>query len=643
MCGIVGAFGPPATPTAWLRAACEDLRHRGPDDQGVWADPGAGIALGHTRLAIQDLSAAGCQPMVSACGRYHLVFNGEIYNHLELRDRLSHRAWRGHADTETLVQCIAEFGVAGALRAAVGMFAFAVFDAAERRLILARDRLGEKPLYYGYAGDTLVFASELKALRRAPRFNTTIDRAALELYLRHSYVPAPLSIYAATHKLPCGSWIELTSGQIADGSLPEPQVYWSALEVALAGEREPLRVDEDEAVVRLEAVLGEAVRGQMLSDVPLGAFLSGGIDSSMVVALMQAQSMMPVRTFSIGFSEAGYNEADQARGVAEHLGTNHTELTLEARDALNLVPRMPLIYDEPFGDSSQLPTFLIAQLARRQVTVALSGDGGDELFGGYNRYFLAARIWSRLSRLPLRVRCMLGGAIHAVSPANWDRMAALAGPLIPARYRMQAAGYKLHKSADVMGSRNARELYARLVSHRWPQPVTLEPAVAEFPAAGTWPPLAELAQQMMLLDAVTYLPDDILVKVDRAAMAVSLETRVPMLDHRVFQFAWRLPLHMKVCAGTGKWLLRRLLHRYVPARLVERPKMGFGVPLHQWLRHELREWGENLLEEARLSREAYFDARLVRNLWREHLDGRRNWQFQLWNILMFEAWLEAAR
>ncbi len=643
MCGIVGAFGPPATSTAWLQAACEDLRNRGPDDQGIWTDPAAGIAFGHTRLAIQDLSAAGRQPMISACGRYHLVFNGEIYNHLELRERLSHRAWRGHADTETLLECIAEFGVARALRAAVGMFAIAVFDAAERRLFLARDRLGEKPLYYGYAGDTFVFASELKALRRAPRFDTSIDRAALELYLRHSYVPAPLSIYAATHKLPSGSWIELTSGQIAGRSLPEPQVYWSALEVALAGEREPLRVDEHEAVVMLEAVLGEAVRGQMLSDVPLGAFLSGGIDSSMVVALMQAQSMMPVRTFSIGFHDAGYNEADQARRVAEHLGTNHTELTLEARDALNLVPRMPVIYDEPFGDSSQLPTFLIAQLARRQVTVALSGDGGDELFGGYNRYFLGARTWPRLSRVPLRVRRMVGGVIHAISPGHWDRMAAMARPLTPARYQVQAAGYKLHKSADVVASRDARELYGRLVSHRWQQPVTLEPVAADLPAAATWPPLTALAHQMMLLDAITYLPDDILVKVDRAAMAVSLETRVPMLDHRVFQFAWRLPLHMKVRAGKGKWLLRRLLHRYVPAQLVERPKMGFGVPLDQWLRRELRAWGESLLDEARLRREAYLDARLVRNLWREHLSGRHNCQFQLWNVLMFEAWLESAR
>jgi asparagine synthase (glutamine-hydrolysing) len=609
----------------------------------MWNDPNAGIALGHTRLAILDLTEAGRQPMTSPCGRYHLVFNGEIYNHLELRHRLSDRSWRGHSDTETLAAYIAEFGIEATLRAAVGMFAIAVFDVAQRRLILARDRLGEKPLYYGYAGRSLVFASELKALRRTPEFDSTLDLAALELYLRHSYVPTPLSIYASIHKLPCGSWIELTAEQIAARSLPEPRVYWSALEVALSGEREPLTLDEPEALAMLECRLSQAVRGQMLSDVPLGAFLSGGIDSSMVVALMQAQSAIPVRTFSIGFDDAAYNEATQARRVAQHLGTDHTELTLRAQDALNLVPRMAVVYDEPFADSSQLPTFLIAQLARRHVTVALSGDGGDELFGGYNRYFLGARTWPRLSRLPLRLRRMLGGAIHALSTGTWDRLAAMARPLTPLRYQVETAGYKLHKVADVVGSRDGRELYARLTSQRWQKPIAVAPAPEELSALPLWPPLSSLAHQMMLLDAITYLPDDILVKVDRAAMAVSLETRVPMLDHRVFELAWRLPLHMKVRAGRGKWLLRRLLHRYVPAQLVERPKMGFAVPLDRWLRKELRDWGEALLDEARLRREGYFDARRVRELWTEHVSGRHHRQFQLWNILMFEAWLEAAR
>jgi asparagine synthase (glutamine-hydrolysing) len=643
MCGIVGAFGPAASATSWLEQACKALRHRGPDDEGIWYDPLAGVALGHTRLAIQDLSEAGRQPMSSACGRYQLIFNGEIYNHLELRRGLGQHSWRGHSDTETLVACIAEHGIERTLRTAVGMFALAVFDAAQRRLILARDRLGEKPLYYGYAGGSLVFASELKALRSVPGFDNTLDRAALELYLRRSYVPTPLSIYAAIRKLPCGSWIELTAEHIAARVLPEPSVYWSALEVALAGEREPLAIDEPEALVMLEGVLGQAVRGQMLADVPLGAFLSGGIDSSTIVALMQAHSMMPIRTFSIGFEDEGYNEAAQARVVAQHLGTEHTELTLQARDALKLVPRMPLVYDEPFADSSQLPTFLIAQLARQHVTVALSGDGGDELFGGYNRYFLGARTWPRLSRLPLRLRRMLGGAIHALSTASWDRLATIARPLTPLRYQVETAGYKLHKVADVVASRDAREFYARLTSQRWQQPVALAPVPGDLSATPLWPSLSSLAHQMMLLDAITYLPDDILVKVDRAAMAVSLETRVPMLDHRVFEFAWRLPLHLKVRAGKGKWLLRRLLHRYVPARLVERPKMGFAVPLDRWLRTELRDWGENLLAEARLRHEGYFDAVRVRALWSDHLSGRHDRQFQLWNILMFQAWLETAR
>jgi asparagine synthase (glutamine-hydrolysing) len=643
MCGIIGAFGPSALLRAWLDSACEDLRHRGPDDSGAWADPAAQVAFRHRRLAVLDLSEAGRQPMTSECGRYHLILNGEIYNHLELRQRLSQRSWRGHSDTETLLACIAELGIDRSLRAAVGMFAMAVFDSAERRLLLARDRLGEKPLYYGYAGDTLVFASELKALRRAPHFDPTIDRGALDLYLRHSYVPAPLSIYAGIQKLRSGSWIELTPERVAARSLPEPQVYWSAQEVALAGERDPLTVGEDAALDMLEGVLSEAVKGQMLSDVPLGAFLSGGIDSSTIVALMQAHSRSAVRTFSIGFDEPGYNEAEHARLVAQHLGTNHTELVVQARDALNLVPRMPVIYDEPFGDASQVPTFLIAQLARKQVTVALSGDGGDELFGGYNRHFLGARTWPQLSRVPLWARRMLEGAIRAFSPESWDRLAAIARPLTPARYQLQAAGYKLHKVADIVASRDGREFYGRLASHHWQGPVVLDRLPGDFRVAQPWPALSSLAHQMMLLDAITYLPDDILVKVDRAAMAVSLETRVPMLDHRVFEFAWRLPLHMKVRAGRGKWLLRRLLQRYVPSRLVKGAKMGFAVPLDQWLRRELLEWAEGLLDAARLRREGYLDACLVRDHWGQHLAGRRNWQAQLWNILMFEAWLEAVR
>jgi asparagine synthase (glutamine-hydrolysing) len=643
MCGIVGAFGPPGLRHSWLEMACKALRHRGPDDAGVWREPAAGVGLGHTRLAIQDLSDAGRQPMSSACARYQIVFNGEIYNHLELRRALPALAWRGHSDTETVLACLAEWGTERALRAIVGMFAFAAFDSLERRLILARDRLGEKPLYYGYAGDSLVFASELKPLCTVPGFDSAIDRSALALYMRHGYVPAPCSIHSSLRKLQAGSWIELTSETVSARSLPEPRVYWSAISAAVAGERNSLNVDDSEAVNMLELVMRDAVRGQMLSDVPLGAFLSGGIDSSTIVALMQAQSTKPVRTFSIGFEEAEYDESSQARLVAQHLGTAHTELVVRADDALALVPRMPAVYDEPFADSSQLPTLLVAQLAKRHVTVALSGDGGDELFAGYNRYFLGARAWPRISHVPRPLRRGVAQGLRMLSPQTWDCLAAAMRPITPSRYQVRMAGDKLHKVADVLASSDGQELYRRLVSQWWLEPLVLDAGGPTPAPEGQWAAVSALTHRMMLLDTITYLPDDILVKVDRAAMSVSLETRVPMLDHRVFEFAWRLPLRMKVRDGLGKWILRQLLYRYVPRHLVERPKMGFAVPLDAWLRGPLREWAEHLLAESRLRLEGFLDAQIVRRRWQEHLAGQRNWQYQLWNVLMFEAWLEARR
>jgi asparagine synthase (glutamine-hydrolysing) len=640
MCGIVGAYGPAGARQEWLEAGCALLHHRGPDDRGVWRDLAAGIGLGQTRLAIQDVSVAGRQPMASQCGRYHLVFNGEIYNHLQLRAVLPARAWAGHSDTETLLACLALWGIARTLPATVGMFAFALFDSLERRLFLARDRFGEKPLYYGYAADTLVFASEPKAVRAATAFDATIDLEALGLYMRHGYVPAPHSIYATLRKISPGCWIEITPEQLATRTLPSPVPYWSAIGTAAESAGNPLELGDLEAVDALERVLGDAVRGQMLADVPLGAFLSGGIDSSTIVALMQVHSSRPVRTFSIGFEDSTYDESKHARAVAAHLGTDHTELKLHASDALALVPRIPRIYDEPFADASQLPTLLIAQLARRQVTVALSGDGGDELFGGYNRYFLGARAWSHLARLPRAVRCGIAQGLRAVSPAAWDRCAAL----LPSRYRPYLAGDKVHKIAGVLAANDGEQFYARLVSQWWDESLVLglKSQTAAPRLAEHWP-AGDLTQRMMLSDTITYLPDDILVKVDRAAMAVSLETRVPMLDHRVFEFAWRLPMRMKMRNGQGKWLLRQLLHRHVPPRLVERPKMGFAVPLDAWLRGPLRDWAENLLAEPRLQGEGFLDAGIVRGRWQEHLAGRRNWQYQLWNVLMFEAWLEAGR
>jgi asparagine synthase (glutamine-hydrolysing) len=641
MCGIVGAFGPAGARADWLSDACDTLRYRGPDDRGIWSDASAGIALGQTRLAILDLSSAGHQPMSSLCGRYVVVFNGEIYNHLELRDQLSERPWRGHSDTETLLECLLEWGVERTLQSLVGMFAFAAFDRKAGRLVLARDRFGEKPLYYGYAGDALVFGSVLTPLRLAPGFDSSIDRQSLSSYLQQSFVPAPRTIYSSMRKLPPGTFMQLTHADIHARRLPTPAAYWNAVDVALAAERSPLDVDDVQATAMLEQVLGQAVKGQMLSDVPLGAFLSGGIDSSTVVALMQRNSVRKVQTFSVGFEDSEYDESPAARAVARHLGTDHVELVVRAADALEAVPLIPSAYDEPFADSSQIPTMLVARLARQHVKVALSGDGGDELFGGYNRHVAAMGAWPRLARLPLFARSVSAQAIRTLSPAGWDGIASATQFMTPARRRVRAAGEKLYKVADVLECETGDQLYRRLTRQVAVGEVVLGAGIAGDGPSAPLPAAAHVASQMMLMDATHYLPDDILVKVDRAAMAVSLETRVPMLDHRVFELAWRLPMHTKIRNGRGKWLLRQLLYRYVPQELVERPKAGFAIPLAAWLRKELRPWVEQLLAAPRLRSAGYLDERRVSTLWREHLSGRRDWHTVLWNILMFEAWRDA--
>jgi asparagine synthase (glutamine-hydrolysing) len=643
MCGIAGVLnfpGPAESLAAVVGRMTATLAHRGPDAGGSWADAAAGVGLGHRRLSILELSEAGTQPMHSAGGRFVIVFNGEIYNHLELREGLPGKAWRGHSDTETLLVAIEAWGVEVALRRAAGMFAFALWDCVRRELTLARDRIGEKPLYYGWQGSTFLFGSELKALAAGPSWQPELNRDALASYLRYGYVPTPWSIWRDIRKLPPGTWLTLAA-ELSRNTLPEPVRYWRAQEVAAQPARRP--VDDATAVAELEEHLNAAIAGQRVADVPLGAFLSGGVDSSTIVALMQAQSVRPVRTFSIGFAEADYDEAVHARAVAAHLGTEHTELYVTPSEARAVIPKLAEIYDEPFADSSQIPTRLVAELARRHVTVSLSGDAGDELFGGYNRHFWGRSLWRRAGPVPRVLRTAVGHALGLVSPQGWDGL----GRRLPRRLRQPALGDRLHKLADALGAADAEALYLGFVSQiREPQALVIggqeQPSWAEVEAAGFagTPRGTDFTERMMFRDLVGYLADDILAKVDRAAMSVGLETRIPLLDHRLVEFAWSLPLHMKIRDGQGKWLLRQVLYRYVPRELIERPKQGFGIPLDSWLRGPLRDWAEALLDEARLRREGFLHPAPIRRAWQEHLSGRRNRQHWLWNVLMFQAWQE---
>lgn len=646
MCGIAGFIDSSvAEPERLCRLMADEISHRGPDDHGEWAERAYGVALGHRRLSILDLTPAGHQPMRSHSDRFVIVFNGEIYNHLSVRRELdaAHLSppWVGRSDTETLLAAIEAWGLSSALRRCVGMFALALWDRKERRLALARDRCGEKPLYYGRHGSAFLFGSELKALRVHPGFRAQLNRGVLGLYLRHNYVPDPYCIYDGTWKLPPGCYLEIGT----DGNPGEVVAYWVASEAIDASRTTPLSGGSAAAADELECVLGEAVAAQMVADVPLGAFLSGGVDSSAIVALMQARATRPVRTFTIGFAEAAYDESSYARAVAAHLGTEHTELLVSPAEAQAVIPRLPAMYDEPFADSSQIPTALICQLARSHVTVALSGDGGDEVFGGYTRYQLAGQIWRAIRSVPKPLRKLAERFMRSVSPDEWERRHRALGPLLPSRWRHARLADRLHKAAELLTADTRGEIYRALVSH-WQSPGSI--------CVGADEPRSQLLdlmetchyerfeECMMFWDLMTYLPGDILVKVDRAAMAVSLETRIPMLDHRVIEFAWRLPLEMRVRNGQGKWLLRQVLHRHVPRELIERPKMGFGVPIDTWLRGPLRDWAEALLGESRLRSEGVFDPAPVARKWREHVTGKRNWAYLLWDVLMFQAWQEAA-
>ena len=661
MCGITGIWQTGAKTKEQMLATAQKmtdtLTHRGPDDAGVWIDSEAALALGHRRLSIVDLSSAGHQPMLSVCGRYVISFNGEIYNHLALRTELNYR-FRGHSDTETFIACIATWGLEEALKRCVGMFALALWDRQRRELTLVRDRFGEKPLYYGWVGkgvdQAFLFGSELKALRAYPGFSNPVSRYALEQYLRFMYVPAPLSIYEGIYKLEPGCLLTMTESSVGFVKRDDQEInevsdkvftikHWWSLKDSVAVSRESPITVESEAINELESCLNNAVRIQSSADVPISTFLSGGIDSSLIAALMQQQAseqgIAPVKTFTIGFDDKTFDETPHAHLVARHLGTNHHEIRVNAKMAADVIPNLPWMYDEPFADSSQIPTHLLCRAVSEHVKVALSGDGGDELFGGYNRYLWGVRIWNHMSWLPYPMRQVLGRTIKSVSVNSWEALGGFTG--------FPQLGDKVHKLTALLNSaRNIDDLYLCLISE-WSDPgsvvrwnVEKTKSLYSVPSDDDLTTSLMPNERMMVLDSLNYLPDDILCKVDRAAMACSLETRMPFLDHRVVELAWRLPMNMKIRGNQGKWVLRQILYKHVPHELIERPKAGFAIPIGQWLQGPLRDWAESLLSEQRLNEEGYLHAAPIRKAWVEHLSGKRDWTGRIWAVLMFQAWLE---
>ena len=637
MCGIAGFLGKTPYPKKCLSEMAQALSHRGPDNSGIWFDDKEEIGFAHARLSILDLSLAGHQPMHSISNNYVIIFNGEIYNHSELRSELesiSQRNWAGHSDTETLLAAIEEWGFEGALKKVKGMFAIALWDKNLKILSLACDRIGEKPLYYGWVNKQFVFASELKSLKKFPEFNNRVDRSSLAMFLRFNSIPAPYSIYENIHKIEPAQIINIktTTNKI------EKHCFWSIEEVHKKSNMNKFSGTSNEAVDQLESVLADAVSSQMQSDVPLGAFLSGGIDSSTIVALMQSFSNSKVNTFTIGFNSKEFDEAKHAALVAKHLGTDHYEKYVTENDALNVIPNLPSVYDEPFADSSQIPTFLVSEFAKHKVTVALSGDAGDELFGGYNRYIFSEKTLNYILKAPSTIKKLFSKLIFSISEENWNRL--LKSSMSKS---FNNVGNKLHKTADILSSKSIRDLHLRLVSQihnpsEWIKNSNeyeskLNDGIVRFEELNS-------IESMMAYDLISYLPTDILTKVDRAAMSVSLETRIPFLDLDVIEFSSSLPIEFKIRDGVSKWVLREVLYKHVPKDLIERPKMGFGVPLAEWLRGPLKDWAESLLDEKRLHQEGFFNVEFVRDKWTEHLNGNRNWSYQLWNVLMFQAWLE---
>jgi asparagine synthase (glutamine-hydrolysing) len=659
MCGLAGMISSKSIDgiSNQVRLMTSLLSHRGPDDEGIWVEKGVG--LGHKRLSIVDLSINGKQPMHSHCGRYVIVYNGEIYNHLDLRKALDTEhvdlKWNGQSDTETLICCILHWGLEEALRRSKGMFALALWDKKEKKLQLARDRMGEKPLYWGWAGSDLIFGSELKALRSHSGFPNKICRSSLSQYLRFMYVPAPLSIHPEIYKLEPGSILSVNMPHPPIASkLPvrpgekygsiEIKRYWDLNQVFEQGSQAMIK-EKFDAKKMLDITLQKAVKRQMISDVPLGAFLSGGIDSSTIVAMMQTQSNKPINTFTIGFNDVKFDESKYAAAVAKHIGTNHSEIMVTDIDALNVIPEIPNLYDEPFADSSQIPTFLVCRAAQQHVKVALTGDGGDELFAGYNRYLWREKIWKRFAFLPYKVRKTIGFSLNHVPIKFWDILGSAQVLVGSGDKKYLQLGDKVKRMSNRLKTvQSDNDLYRSLISEWMPSDKLLIGANQEplsllddpFPAVI----LNEPILQMMIQDMRTYLPDDILCKVDRAAMGVSLETRTPFLDPEVIKLATRIPTNMKINNQKTKWILRKVLDDYVPSELIDRPKAGFSIPIGDWLRGPLREWAEQLLSTERIDKEGYFNAFIVNSIWNEHLSGQRDWTTRLWAILMFQAWAE---
>lgn len=648
MCGICGFYS--KSPNKYkdiIYKMTLSLEHRGPDDAGIWQDNNFGVFLGHQRLSIMDLSKAGHQPMQSHSGRYVIIYNGEIYNHIELRGELKKTnpliKWRSNSDTETLLETIEIWGLEKAIKKFEGMFAFCIWDKKYHCLTLVRDRLGEKPIYYGWQGSgegsVFLFGSELKALKKHPEFNKKIDREAIALQLLYSYIPDPYSIYKNIYKLLPGHYLQLSEKNLKENDLPKSKIYWSLVKTAIDGASNQFNKSEAEIKNGLENELKLTVKKQMISDAPIGAFLSGGIDSSAVVSLMQSQSNSPIKTFTIGFGDKDFNEAHYAKKIAKHLGTDHTEMYISPKEAMHVIPKLTKIYDEPFSDSSHIPAFLISQLTKQQVKVALTGDGGDELFCGYNRYIFGEKLWKLSCAMPVALRKIFSFGIQLISQKNWDTIS----KYLPIINQYNNFGDKLHKGARAFDARTFFDFYHFLCSHWYKSnDVVLNSKQPKIITDGLRQQLETLnrQQQMMVLDFLTYLPGDILVKVDRASMASSIETRAPFLDHKLIEYVWKIPHKFKNKNGRGKWILKEILNQYVPKNITERPKMGFGVPISIWLRGPLKDWAENLLDEKRLKEEGFLNSRSVRKKWEEHLSGKRNWQYDLWDVLMFQAWIK---